>query len=87
MALTIRSDNDFEAQLNTLKERLDIKTGTGVIKYLVDTYGRMADDLADTKRELDRVKYQLGHLLNLQDRKDDAKKELSQFLIKLNNVE
>ena len=87
MALTIRANQEFEEELERLKGQLDIKTGTGVIKHVVDTYGRMADELADTKRELADVKYQLGHLLDLQHRKDNAKKELSQFLIKLNNME
>jgi len=87
MALTIRAGQEFENELEKLKGRLDIKTGTGVIKYLVDSYGCMADDLADTRRELALVKQQLGHLLDLQARKENAEIELTQFLIKLNTIE
>lgn len=80
MALTIRADQDFENKLNELKVRLGIKTGTGVIKHLVTTYGRMADELADTRRELAMVKYQLDNMVA---GKDTIKKELVDFLEKL----
>ena len=83
MALTIRTDSDFEARLDELKIRLDIKTGTGVIKHVVATYGCMADELTDTKRDLAAAKYQLNSLLDIHRRKSAVEQELVEFLEKL----
>lgn len=80
MALTIRADQNFKNKLDELKVRLDIKTGTGVIKHVVATYGRMADELADTRRELAMVKHQLDSLLDIHRRKNTIEQELVEFL-------
>ena len=80
MALTIRADRAFETRLNELKTRLNIKTGTGVVKHVVSTYGRVVDELADTRRDLAAVKYQLDSLLDIHRRKNVIEQELVEFL-------
>lgn len=65
MALTIRPTTEEEAEIETLKDILELKTATKVFTHLVLTYRAMLDELNATKRSLQIKEGQFEQLLSL----------------------
>ncbi len=80
MALTLRITPNFEKCLNDLKKCLDIGTGSGVIRFVVEHYAVTVDDLQKNRKELAQTKQRLDYLLDICDRKTAIEAELATFL-------
>lgn len=86
MALTLRTTADFDAYLNNLKSRLNIGTGSGVIKFIVKNYADTIDDLQKTRKELAETKQLFERLIDIERKKTTVQIELSSFLKKFDNI-
>ena len=80
MALTIRPTAEEEAEIEKLKDVLDLKTTTKVFTHLVLTYRAMRDELNATKRALQVKEGQFNQLLSLTRAQLDAENNIHTFI-------
>ena len=80
MALTIRPTAEEEAEIEKLKDILDLKTTTKVFTHLVLTYRAMRDELNATKRALQVKEGQFNQLLSLTRARLDAENNIHTFI-------
>lgn len=84
MALTLRTTTKFDNCLETLKNRLGIGTGSGVISFVVENYADTVDELRETQRELAAKTNQLERIIDINRRKKAIENELSYFFEEFN---
>ncbi|MDP1815492.1 MAG: hypothetical protein Q8K92_13680 [Leadbetterella sp.] len=84
MALTLRTTKKFDKCLETLKNRLAIGTGSGVIAFVVENYADTVDELRETRRELVAKTNQLERIIDINRRKKAIENELSYFFEEFN---
>ena len=84
MALTLRTTKKFDNYLETLKNRLGIGTGSGVIVFVVENYADTVDELRETRRELAEKKNQLERIIDINRRKTAIENELLYFFEEFN---
>ena len=80
MALTIRPTTEEEAEIEQLKDILELKTTTKVFTHLVMTYRAMRDELNATKRALQVKEGQFNQLLSLTRARIEAEKNVHTYL-------
>lgn len=80
MALTIRPTAEEEAEIEKLKNVLDLKTTTKVFTHLVLTYQTMLDELKATKNALLVKEGQFDQLLSLTRARIEAEKNIYTYM-------
>lgn len=80
MALTIRPTDEEEAEIEKLKNILELKTATKVFTHLVLTYRAMLDELNATKRSLQVKEGQLEQLLLLTRARIEAENNIHTYI-------
>ena len=83
MALTIRTSPEFNRYLEKLKKILDIGTGSGVIKCVVENYTNTVGQLQETRKELDETRRMLETIIDINKRRQTVELDLSAFLKKM----
>lgn len=82
MALTIRTSPEFNRSLDKLKKMLEIGTGSGVIKFVVENYADTVDKLQETRKELAETRVLLETIIDINKRRQTAESDLAAFLKK-----
>ena len=83
MALTIRTSPEFNKSLDKLKKLLDISTGSGVIKFVVENHAVAVRQLQETRKELAKTRLLLEDIIDINKRRQAAEVNLSAFLKKM----
>ncbi len=80
MALTIRTSPEFNKYLDKLKKLLDIGTGSGVIKFVVENHANTVGQLQETRKELAKTRLLLENIIEIIERRQTVELDLSAFL-------
>lgn len=83
MALTIRISPEFNKSLDKLKKLLDISTGSGVIKFVVENHANTVRQLQETRKELAKTRLLLEDIIDINKRRQTVELDLSAFLKKM----
>ena len=83
MALTIRTSPEFNRSLEKLKKILDIGTGSGAIKCVVENHAKTVRQLQKTRKELAETRLMLETIIDINKSRQTAECDLSAFLKKM----